>query len=102
MGGHGYLQVNEITEILEMVAPNVTLEGDGCVMHQQTARDIFKSLGKLMVGKEVSENYSYLGEFGNYMGEKLQGDFKEIDTLIEIIKVNSIFQALKVGEDLRK
>ena len=28
MGAHGYLNVSEIPEIIDMVAPNVTLEGD--------------------------------------------------------------------------
>jgi alkylation response protein AidB-like acyl-CoA dehydrogenase len=101
-GGHGYLSVNEITEILEMISPNVTLEGDACVMYQQTAKDIFKSVGKLMTGQKVKGTYEYLQDIGDYMGAKLEDkDIHDLDTLIDILKASTIYQVIKVGNDLR-
>jgi len=102
MGAQGYLQVNEMPEIIEMCSPNVTLEGDGCVMHQQTARDIFKSMGKIATGKEVSASYVYLQDFSNYIDETLEGDVKYLPNLLEILKANVIYQVMIVGEELRK
>ena len=102
MGAHGQMQINEISEMVEMCSPNVTLEGDGCVMHQQTAKDIFKSMGKITSGKEVSETYSYLQDFPDYIDAKLEDDVKDSKNLLEILKANVIYQVLLLGEELRK
>ncbi|CAI2386617.1 unnamed protein product [Moneuplotes crassus] len=103
MGGHGYLQVNGITELLESVSPNVTLEGDGCVMHQQTARDIFKNFQKaFMDDGPLLEGYSYLKDSFEYMDKKITGDIKDLSTLMEILKANAFIQAAKVAEKLGK
>lgn len=37
-GASGYLQNSRLPGYIELWSPNVTLEGDGVVMYQQTAR----------------------------------------------------------------
>jgi len=103
MGGHGYLHASEVTEILEMVAPNVTLEGDSCVMYQQTARDIFKSVGKMTKGKQVKGTYAYLQDIPNYIDTQIENkDFDNVEVLIDILKASTIYQVIDVGNNLRK
>lgn len=103
LGAHAYLSVSEIPEIIEMVAPNVTLEGDGCVMYQQTAKDIFKSVGRLTKGKEIKGTYSYLQELPNYIDSKLENkSFDDVTVLIDILKAATIYQIIEVGNNLRK
>lgn len=103
MGGHGYLNVNEVTELIDMMAPNVTLEGDGCVMYQQTAKDIFKSVGRMVKGKKIKGSYEYLMEMGEHLDATIgDKDLTDLKVLIEIIKVATIHQIIKVGNKLRK
>jgi acyl-CoA oxidase len=102
-GAHGYLSVSELPEIIEMVAPNVTLEGDGCVMYQQTAKDIFKSVGRLTKGKQLKGTYSYLKELPNYIDSQLENkNFDDVTVLIDILKAATIYQIIDVGNHLRK
>ena len=103
MGGHGYLLVSSIAELNEMAGPNSTLEGDACVMYQQTARDIFKSIGKIMSGKQLKGTYAYLNDLPNVIGSKNeQKSIFELTDLIEILKAATILQIIRVGNELRK
>jgi acyl-CoA oxidase len=52
-GGHGYLNSSSIPGWIEAASANVTLEGDGYVLHQQTTRKLLKNLKNISKGKSV-------------------------------------------------
>ena len=102
-GAHAYLISSNISNMMEIWSPNVTLEGDGFVLYQQTTKDILKRLSKIMKGKESSGVYSYLNEILDFVQEPPKLTFsKNAKSLIEIIKAALLNQIIKTGELLRK
>lgn len=74
-GAHGYLDASNLPHIIEIWSPNVTLEGDGYVLYQQTTKDIFKKLGKIMKGKEITGTFEYLNDIMNFTDEPVKMKF---------------------------
>lgn len=54
MGGHGFLMSSVIPLWIEGWTANVTLEGDGYVLFQQTARKLVKKLKGVAKGKQIN------------------------------------------------
>ena len=54
-GGHGFLLSANIPSWIEGWSPNVTLEGDGYVLFQQTSRKLVKKLKAVAKGKSVNK-----------------------------------------------
>eukprot|EP00345_Euplotes_harpa_P007305 CAMPEP_0168329816 /NCGR_PEP_ID=MMETSP0213-20121227/7337_1 /TAXON_ID=151035 /ORGANISM="Euplotes harpa, Strain FSP1.4" /LENGTH=668 /DNA_ID=CAMNT_0008333221 /DNA_START=101 /DNA_END=2107 /DNA_ORIENTATION=- len=60
-GGHGFSTFSGITGWIEAWSPNVTLEGDGYVLYQQTTKKLVKMLNKASKGSHInSEVYPYI------------------------------------------
>ena len=53
MGANGFSLMGGIPGWIESWSPNVTLEGDGYVLYQQTTKRLIKLLGNLAKGKKV-------------------------------------------------
>ena len=88
---------------MEIWSPNVTLEGDGYVLYQQTTKDIFKRLTQILKGKEVTGVFSYLNDFMDFIQEPPKIRFlKSIPTLISIIRASLLYQIMLTGNFLRK
>ena len=112
MGGHGYLSASAVTELIEMASPNSTLEGnfiflksigDIAVMYQQTARDIFKSVGRVMSGKTITGTFAYINDLPNIIGSQFEKEsITELSDFIEILKATALLQIVRVGNELRK
>jgi len=102
-GAHGYLDASNLTNQIEIWSPNVTLEGDGYVLSQQTTKDIFKRLAKLMKGEEITGRFSYLNDFLNIIQDPPKIKFtRSVETMLEIIKYSLIHQIMVTGSNLRK
>ena len=72
-------------------------------MYQQTARDIFKSVGRIMSGKTITGTFSYLNDLPNYIDSKFEKEeASELSDFIEILKATTILQIIRVGNELRK
>jgi len=54
-GGHAYSNFSSIGSWIEAWSPNVTLEGDGYVLYQQTTRKLLKILNGSMKGKSYNK-----------------------------------------------
>ena len=103
MGAHGYLNGSEMTDMIEMVGPIVTLEGDSCVMYQQTAKDIFKTVGKLLKGGTIKGTYAYLEQMSDYIETECEDlNIENTAELIDVLKAATVNQIVKVGNELRK
>ena len=89
--------------MMEIWSPNVTLEGDGFVLYQQTTKDILKRLAQMLKGKQPSGVYSYLNDILEFTQEppKLKFEFN-IKSLIDIIKASLLTQIVKTGELLQQ
>ncbi|CAG2251362.1 peroxisomal acyl-coenzyme A oxidase 1-like [Mytilus edulis] len=59
-GGHGYLMVAGISEVLGLLHSVVTAEGEYTVVCLQTARYLMKQIAKVSVGEVVTESCEYL------------------------------------------
>lgn len=55
MGGHGYSYYANVPGWIEAWGANVTLEGDGYVLYQQTTRKLLKVLKTLEKGKSYNK-----------------------------------------------
>lgn len=87
----------------EIWSPNVTLEGDGYVLYQQTTKDIMKRLTQMMKGKTPEGVFSYLNDFLTVIQEPPKIKFiKSVPCLLEILKVSLLNQILKTGNLLKK
>ena len=89
--------------MIEIWSPNVTLEGDGFVLYQQTTKDILKQLAQMLKSKQPSGVYSYLNDILEFTQEppKLKFEFN-IKSLIDIIKASLLTQIVKTGELLKE
>lgn len=73
------------------------------MLYQQTTKDIFKRLTKILKGKEVTGVFSYLNDFLTFVQEPPKIKFtKSIPTLISIIKASLLHQIMLTGNLLRK
>ncbi|KAF2260677.1 acyl-CoA oxidase [Lojkania enalia] len=59
-GGHGYLMIAGLGEIVATVTVLATLEGENYVMWQQVSRYLFKCLDYLAQGKSIDPQMAYL------------------------------------------
>ena len=100
-GAHGYLQYAGFAFFQDTLSPNVTLEGDGYVLYQQTARDIFKHLSKLAKGDLIEGEYEYLNEIGFISDIKHEEDTFTFENLLQIVKVSALNRIMNVGNLLR-
>jgi len=101
-GGHGYHSLANIPGWLEAWSPNVTLEGDGFVLYQQTARKLFKILKAVQKGKTVNKIlYPYMEQVDKVVG--LKEVSKEITCaykLSEVLRVALSHQLLQIAQSL--
>lgn len=93
-GGHGYLRVSGLPSLVEYLSALVTLEGDTFVMYLQAATQLVKAMNSTMMGKKVEGLLSYMGDVAQYAGKQGKVDPKNLLTLIEALKVNSL---LRIG-----
>ncbi|KAF8889606.1 acyl-CoA dehydrogenase/oxidase C-terminal [Infundibulicybe gibba] len=59
-GGHGYSVLSGLPEIVSVVTPMATLEGENYVMYQQTARYLVKCVDALRRGASIDSPMAYL------------------------------------------
>ncbi|KAF8587792.1 acyl-CoA oxidase [Ramaria rubella] len=59
-GGHGYSSLSGLPELVSVVTPMATLEGENFVMYQQTARYLVKCAATIRSGNPVDGPMSYL------------------------------------------
>jgi hypothetical protein len=102
-GAHGYLDAANLTNQIEIWSPNTTLEGDGYVLWQQTTKDIFKRLGKMMKGNEIEGLFTYMNDFLSVIQDSPKLNYtRSMDSLIEIMKMSLLHQIMVTGNNLRK
>ena len=101
-GGHGFLQYAGFANLIDLLAPNVTLEGDNYVMLQQTAKHIIKSVAKIMEGKQLRGSLSYLNDLTKFSEDKLKKfEPQEISHLESILKANVLYHVGRVAKYLQ-
>ncbi|KAF2648187.1 acyl-coenzyme A oxidase 1 [Lophiostoma macrostomum CBS 122681] len=61
-GGHGYLAISGLPEIVGAVAAMPTFEGDNYVLWQQVGRYLFKCLDFLKSGRPIDSRVAYLAD----------------------------------------
>jgi acyl-CoA oxidase len=59
-GGHGYMVISGLPDIIGAVAGGATFEGENYVLWQQTARYLLKQLDRLQDGGDVDAQTQYL------------------------------------------
>lgn len=59
-GGHGYSSLSGLPDIVSVLVPMATLEGENYVMYQQTARYLVRCASAIRIEKEVDAPMSYL------------------------------------------
>lgn len=80
----------------------MTLEGDSVVMFQQTARDIFKNLSKVIKGKAAKRDFKFLNDFKSVVNNTLEDpDITNPEVLLQIIKASALFQILRTSNELK-
>jgi acyl-CoA oxidase len=101
-GGHGYSDYAGITNLLDIAAPNVTLEGDNHVMYQQTARGLLKAVAKIMQGKKLEGSFSYINELMHFEGSKLSKfNPDNLEHLESILKAHALYQIARTAKLLQ-
>lgn len=88
--------------MFDIKSAHVTLEGDSVVMFQQTARDIFKHLARVISGRPAKRDFRYLNDINTIVGEKLANtDVTDIEVLLNIIKASLLYQIIKTSKALK-
>lgn len=94
-GGAGYASFSGFTEIMEMVSPIPTYEGDNTVMMLQAARYVFKLSKKARKEKKLPYPFDYISKTEFLFGVKGKGTTVEemLDEKIieEAMAVRSLF-----------
>lgn len=102
-GAHGYSVHSGFEFLFEVKSPSVTLEGDAFVMFQQTARDIFKHMGRITKGKIAKQDFEYLNDINTIVGKKLENpDLSDINVLFGILRASALFQYIRTSKLLKK
>ncbi|KAI9925412.1 hypothetical protein ASPWEDRAFT_52085 [Aspergillus wentii DTO 134E9] len=88
-GGHGYVAMSGLPEMVATVSAMPTFEGENYVMWQQLGRYLFKQVDLYTAGKEVDANMQeFLCGFNEYLNElsthSVTGDLSEPSTLLSI------------------
>mmetsp|Transcript_3331 Transcript_3331/g.4112 ORF Transcript_3331/g.4112 Transcript_3331/m.4112 type:complete len:93 (-) Transcript_3331:415-693(-) len=68
-------------------------------MYQQTSKDIFKNLGRIIKGKSAKRDFKYLNDLQSIIGKKHENsDLSDIENLLSIIKASALFQILRTSK----
>lgn len=98
-GGLGFSQYSGIPNLIEIGAPNVTLEGENSVMYQQTARTLLKSTASILRGKQLTGSFAYINDIMAFHGRKLKKfDPEHMDQLLSILQAHSLYNISRVGK----
>jgi acyl-CoA oxidase len=62
-GGHGFLMISGLPDIVASITAMATFEGENYVMWQQVGRHILKGVDALKGGKKLPADLSYLSEY---------------------------------------
>ncbi|KAL1967112.1 hypothetical protein VTN77DRAFT_3636 [Rasamsonia byssochlamydoides] len=97
-GGHGYVAMSGLPEILATVSATVTFEGENYVLWQQLVRYLFQRVDALYAGKEIEPDLEYISqEFPRYFSSNDQprcpawgAQLCESDTLLSIFRHRSL------------
>lgn len=101
-GGHGFSNYSGLPNLIEVAAPNVTLEGDNTVMMQQTARHLIKSCAKILQGKQLQGSLSYINDMLTFDSKKIKKFSPEdMDQLESILKAHALYHIARVGKYLQ-
>lgn len=92
LGGHGFLMAGLIPSFIGDWSANVTLEGDGMVMYQQTARKLIKLAIKAQGSKKYStEFYPYFEDLFKDKTSVSDADHvNDASTLIHVLKLSIV------------
>ncbi|CAI2360845.1 unnamed protein product [Moneuplotes crassus] len=103
-GGHGYLYLANIPGWIDAWSPNVTLEGDGYVLFQQTSRKLMKKLKSVAKGKSIDKTfYPYMDQVLSVEGlTESDADIRETHKLCEILRVAISYELLGLSKNLTK
>ncbi|CAI2360917.1 unnamed protein product [Moneuplotes crassus] len=103
-GGHGYLLLGNISLHIEGWSPNVTLEGDGYVLYQQTAKKLVKKIKDITKGKSVNKDfYPYMEQvFSVKDSTESDSDIRDTHKLLEVLRVALSHELLQLAEALAK
>ncbi|KAF8889607.1 acyl-CoA oxidase [Infundibulicybe gibba] len=100
-GGHGYSVLSGLPEIVSVVTPMATLEGENYVMYQQTARYLVKCVDALRRGASIDSPMAYL-EHGPKEGAWQQGsEFMDPDIQLAIFSHRAVRLAFTCADLLR-
>ncbi|KAF9883661.1 hypothetical protein FE257_003095 [Aspergillus nanangensis] len=87
-GGHGYLAISGLPDMVATVAATATFEGDNYVMWQQLVRYLFKQIKTQPVDADIAE---YMGGLTAYL-EKDGGRWSLEGGVCELATLQSIFR----------
>ena len=102
-GGHGYSSFTGFGNFLEGWSPNVTLEGDGFVLYQQTTKKLIKMVEMVQDGKKINTAlYPYIHQLAEVGSAKeMEKDIREPQKLLDIIRVALSYQLLDLIKKLK-
>jgi acyl-CoA oxidase len=100
-GGHGYIIISGLSEIVTSVTATCTLEGENFVMWNQVARYMLKGFGALPVPKDMAYmdcyDFSYQHQACGAKGEQ----FLDHNVLLEIFKRRAARLAHEVHDQVK-
>ncbi|CAA9966174.1 Acyl-coenzyme A oxidase [Pyrenophora teres f. maculata] len=98
-GGHGYMAISGLPDIIGALAGGATFEGENYVLWQQVGRHLLKQLDRLQDGEPVEAQVQYLAELNLNAACAAQGEeFLEFDVQLSIYRDRAhrlIFKAHK-------
>ncbi|KAF8572729.1 acyl-CoA oxidase [Ramaria rubella] len=108
-GGHGFSSLSGLPEIVSLVTPMATLEGENFVMFQQTARYLVKCAAAIRNGRPVDAPMSYLVDgyqqmlsSGSSRCQAEGSDFLKLEVQLCIFKHRAVRLTFECEEALRE